>query len=123
LHPTRQSFAGDGALSEAAGDSRDFTPGVRQYEIQRRQRPAARYRDPPPEVKERIAREAEAILFWRGLAIRRQRFSLGLRLARARRGKRVFGSQRIDNGVAMSPHYAWDMAAPTGTPITRLPMA
>ena len=29
----------------------------------------------------------------------------------------MFGSQRIDNGVAMSPHYGVDMAAPVGTPI------
>ena len=29
----------------------------------------------------------------------------------------MFGSQRIDNGVPMAPHFGVDMAAPVGTPI------
>jgi hypothetical protein len=47
------------------GDSRSYTPTLRQYEIQRVSGLPQNTVTPPPEVKERIAREAEAIFLAR----------------------------------------------------------
>jgi murein DD-endopeptidase MepM/ murein hydrolase activator NlpD len=72
---------------------------------------------PPPEVRERIAREAEAIFLARLSDTPGSDFISGLDWPAPGIESGIFGSQRIDNGVPMSPHYGVDMAAPTGTPI------
>jgi len=99
------------------GDSRSFTPKVRQYEIQRVDGLPQNTVTPPPEVRERIAREAEAIFLARLGDTPGSDFLSGLDWPAPGVESGVFGSQRIDNGVPMSPHYGVDMAAPTGTPI------
>jgi murein DD-endopeptidase MepM/ murein hydrolase activator NlpD len=102
---------------DGGGDSRSFTPKVRQYEIQRINGLPQNTVTPPPEVKERIAREAEAIFLARLDDTPGNDFLAGFDWPAPGVESGVFGSQRIDNGVPMSPHFGVDMAAPTGTPI------
>jgi len=102
---------------DGGGDSRSYTPMVRQYEIQRINGLPQNTVTPPPEVKERIAREAEAIFLARLDDTPGSDFLTGLDWPAPGVESGVFGSQRIDNGVPMAPHYGVDMAAPTGTPI------
>ena len=99
------------------GDSRSFTPLVRQYEIQRVNGLPQKTVTPPPEVSARIAREAETIYLARLTDSAGTDFLSGFDWPAPGIESGVFGSQRIDNGVAVSPHYGVDMAAPTGTPI------
>ena len=72
---------------------------------------------PPPEVSERIAREAAAIYLARLTQSGGADFLSGFDWPAPGILSGVFGSQRIDNGVPMAPHFGVDMAAPTGTPI------
>jgi murein DD-endopeptidase MepM/ murein hydrolase activator NlpD len=102
---------------DGSGDSRSYTPIVRQYEIQRVNGLPQNTVTPPPEVKARIAREAEAIFLARLADSGGTDFLSGFDWPAPGIESGVFGSQRIDNGVPMSPHYGVDMAAPTGTPI------
>jgi len=102
---------------DGGGDSRSYTPIVRQYEIQRINGLPQNTVTPPPEVRERIAREAEAIFLARLDDTPGSDFLSGFDWPAPGVESGVFGSQRIDNGVPMSPHYGVDMAAPTGTPI------
>jgi murein DD-endopeptidase MepM/ murein hydrolase activator NlpD len=102
---------------DGGGDSRSFTPKVRQYEIQRVDGLPQNTVTPPPEVRERIAGEAEAIFLARLSDTPGGDFLSGFDWPAPGIESGVFGSQRIDNGVPMSPHYGVDMAAPTGTPI------
>jgi len=102
---------------DGGGDSRSYTPLVRQYEIQRVNGLPQNTVTPPPEVRERIAREAEAIYLARIGDTPGSDFLSGFDWPAPGLESGVFGSQRIDNGMPMSPHYGVDMAAPTGTPI------
>jgi murein DD-endopeptidase MepM/ murein hydrolase activator NlpD len=98
--------------------TQSYTPSVRQYEIQRVNGLPQETVTPPLEVLARIKKEAENIY------IARQRdtsgdddFLSGFDWPAPGIESGVFGSQRIDNGVPMAPHFGVDMAAPTGTPI------
>lgn len=102
---------------EGGGDSRSFTPVVRQYEVQRVNGLPQNTVTPPPEVVARIEREAETIYLARLGDTPGSDFLSGFDWPAPGIESGVFGSQRIDNGVPMSPHYGVDMAAPTGTPI------
>jgi murein DD-endopeptidase MepM/ murein hydrolase activator NlpD len=102
---------------DGGGDSRSFTPTVRQYEIQRVNGLPQNTVTPPPEVEARIAHEAETIYLARLNDSGGSDFLSGFDWPAPGIESGVFGSLRIDNGVAMSPHYGVDMAAPTGTPI------
>ena len=102
---------------DGGGDSRTFTPTARQYEIQRVNGLPQKTVTPPPEVLARIAHEAETIYLARLTDSSGSDFLSGFDWPAPGIESGVFGSQRIDNGVPMSPHYGVDMAAPTGTPI------
>jgi murein DD-endopeptidase MepM/ murein hydrolase activator NlpD len=99
-------------------ETQSYAPSARQYEIQRVNGLPQETVTPPPEVLARIKKEAENIY------IARKRdtagdddFLSGFDWPAPGIESGVFGSQRIDNGVAMAPHFGVDMAAPTGTPI------
>lgn len=99
-------------------ETQSYAPTVRQYEIQRVNGLPQETVTPPPEVLARIKKEAENIY------IARQRdtsgngdFLSGFDWPAPGVESGVFGSQRIDNGIPMAPHFGVDMAAPTGTPI------
>jgi murein DD-endopeptidase MepM/ murein hydrolase activator NlpD len=102
---------------DGGGDSRSFTPTKRQYDIQRVDGLPQHTVTPPPEVRARIAREAETIYLARLADSAGADFLAGFDWPAPGILSGIFGSQRIDNGVPMSPHYGVDMAAPTGTPI------
>jgi murein DD-endopeptidase MepM/ murein hydrolase activator NlpD len=103
--------------SDGGGDSRSFAPTVRQYETQRVEGLPQKTVTPPPEVRARIAREAETIYLTRLSDSAGSDFLSGFDWPAPGILSGVFGSQRIDNGVPMTPHYGVDMAAPVGTPI------
>jgi len=102
---------------DGGGDSRSFTPSARQYETQRVNGLPQKTVTPPPEVQARIAHEAETIYLARLTDSGGTDFLSGFDWPAPGIESGVFGSQRIDNGVPMSPHYGVDMAAPVGTPI------
>jgi murein DD-endopeptidase MepM/ murein hydrolase activator NlpD len=102
---------------DGGGDSRSFTPTPRQYEIQRVNGLPQKTVTPPPEVEARIAHEAEAVYLARLNDSPGTDFLSGFDWPAPGIESGLFGSQRIDNGVPMAPHYGVDMAAPTGTPI------
>jgi murein DD-endopeptidase MepM/ murein hydrolase activator NlpD len=99
------------------GDSRSFTPAVRQYEIQHVNGLPQNTVTPPPEVTERIRREAADIYLARLSDTNGSDFLSGFDWPAPGIESGIFGSQRIDNGTPVSPHYGVDMAAPVGTPI------
>jgi len=102
---------------DGGGDSQSFTPTARQYEIQRVNGLPPETVTPPPEVRARIAREAETIYLARLTDSPGSDFLSGFDWPAPGIESGVFGSQRIDNGVPMAPHFGVDMAAPVGTPI------
>ena len=102
---------------DGGGDSRSFTPAARQYDIQHVNGLPQNTVTPPADVKARIERESEAIYLARLADSDGSDFLSGFDWPAPGIESGIFGSQRIDNGVPMSPHYGVDMAAPTGTPI------
>jgi murein DD-endopeptidase MepM/ murein hydrolase activator NlpD len=102
---------------DGGGDSRSFTPTARQYETQEVNGLPQKTVTPPPEVRERIAREAETVYLMRLNDSAGSDFLSGFDWPAPGILSGVFGSRRIDNGVPMAPHYGVDMAAPVGTPI------
>jgi murein DD-endopeptidase MepM/ murein hydrolase activator NlpD len=102
---------------DGGGDSRPFTPTLRKYDIQRVDGLPQNTVTPPPEVRERIAKEAEEIYLARLVDSGGSDFLFGLDWPAPGRESGVFGSQRINNGIPGAQHYGVDMAAPTGTPI------
>jgi len=103
--------------SDGAVESRSYTPTVRQYDIQHVDGLPQNTVTPPPEVLERIKREAGEIYVARQRDMPGSDFLSGFDWPAPGRESGVFGSQRIDNGIPMTPHFGVDMAAPTGTPI------
>ena len=102
---------------DGGGDSKSYTPSVRQYEIQRVNGLPQNTVSPPPQVEARIAREAAAIYLARLTESEGSDFLSGFDWPAPGIESGVFGSQRIDNGVPVEPHFGVDMAAPVGTPI------
>jgi murein DD-endopeptidase MepM/ murein hydrolase activator NlpD len=102
---------------DCGGDTRSYTPTVRTYDIQHVNGLPQHTVTPPPEVNERIAHEAELIYLARLTDSAGSDFLSGFDWPAPGIESGIFGSQRIDNGTPMSPHYGVDMAAPTGTPI------
>ncbi|HXS06647.1 MAG TPA: M23 family metallopeptidase [Rhizomicrobium sp.] len=98
-------------------ETQSYTPTVRQYEIQHVNGLPQNTVTPPPEVLERIKKEAAEIYQARQRDTDGADFLGGFDWPAPGIESGVFGSQRIDNGIPMAPHFGVDMAAPTGTPI------
>jgi murein DD-endopeptidase MepM/ murein hydrolase activator NlpD len=98
-------------------ETRDVVPVLRHYEIQHINGLPEKYVSPPADVIARIARENAMV----GEA--RKRDTAGIAFAQPfdwpAKGivSGTFGSQRIDNGKPMAPHFGVDIAAPEGRPI------
>ena len=103
---------------DGGGDSRSFTPTARTYEIQHVNGLPQNTVTPPPEVLARIdAGSGRHLSGAADATATGSDFLSGFDWPAPGIESGVFGSQRIDNGVPMAPHYGVDMAAPTGTPI------
>ncbi|HEY2836461.1 MAG TPA: M23 family metallopeptidase [Rhizomicrobium sp.] len=102
---------------DGSTETQTYTPSARQYEIQRVNGLPQNTVTPPPEVLERIKKEAAEIYQARQRDTEGADFLKGFDWPAPGIESGVFGSQRIDNGVPMTPHFGVDMAAPTGTPI------
>ena len=102
---------------DGGGDTRSFTPSKRKYDIQRINGLPQNTVTPPKEVEERISRESANIYLARLTNAPGNDFLSGFDWPAPGIESGVFGSQRIDNGTPLSPHFGVDMAAPTGTPI------
>ncbi len=102
---------------DGGGDSRSYTPTVRRYEEQRVSGLPPNTVTPPPQVRARIAHEAETIYLARLYDSAGSDFLTGFDWPAPGIESGVFGSRRIDNGVPMARHWGVDMAAPLGTPI------
>lgn len=102
---------------DGGGDSRSYTPTARTYDIQRVNGLPQETVTPPKAVLARIEKENETIYLARLKDSKGDDFLSGFDWPAPGIESGVFGSQRIDNGVPMSPHFGVDMAAPVGTPI------
>lgn len=104
-------------FSDIESETHVITPVVRHYDIQKVNGLPENTVHIPPEVEERIRRENAMV------AEARKRDTAATDFAKPFdwpvRGivSGTFGSQRIDNGTPMSPHFGVDIAAAKGTPI------
>ncbi len=98
-------------------ETQSYSSTTRQYDIQHINGLPQNTVTPPPEVLARIKREAGEIYAARQRDMPGNDFLSGFDWPAPGIESGVFGSQRIDNGVPMTPHFGVDMAAPTGTPI------
>ena len=99
--------------------ARVYTLSVEHQEYQTRQLTVApRYVEPPPEVGERIAREArqQAAIFATVTEERLWRGSWGRPVPG--RATSAFGSRSVFNGQPRNPHSGADFRAAEGTPVT-----
>ena len=103
--------------SDGRSDTRMVSPDVREFDVQRIDGLPQQYVSPPPELQERISRDARAVVEARMHDINETWFAEefiwpvdGIVTSR-------FGNQRILNGEPRAPHYGIDLAVPAGTPI------
>jgi murein DD-endopeptidase MepM/ murein hydrolase activator NlpD len=89
----------------------------RSYKVQRINGISKQMMDPSPEELSRIQQEAEIAKAARINFSKRNNFTENFVWPLKGRISGVYGSQRILNGEARSPHYGVDIAAPTGTPV------
>lgn len=92
--------------------------------VERRQWPVQSITGLPPaqvtpdaEALKRIAAERERLAAARAADGAQTHFAEGFVLPARGRVSGVFGSQRILNGEPRQPHFGFDIAAPTGTPL------
>ena len=104
-------------FADGTSESLECTPAIRKYEIQHINGLPQQFVTPPPETIARIRRESALIGEARTRDTDGLDFVNGFDWPAPGILSGVFGSQRIDNGVAMAPHFGVDMAAPVGTPI------
>lgn len=72
---------------------------------------------PPPAIAERIAREQAAVAKARQRDDAREDYAVAFAWPVEGRVSGAWGSQRILNGTPKDPHYGFDIAAPSGTPV------
>ena len=108
-----QVRSADGDVSE-----QKFAVSKREYHIERIEGLPQKTVTPDPETAARIEREQARVAQARMRDDAREDFLHGFALpVSGARISGVYGSQRVDNGVAKAPHMGLDMAVPEGTPI------
>lgn len=113
IDPVTVSVTGEDGL--ILSRTLDIRPRV--YSIQRVDGLPGSRVTPPPELSERIAREAARISLARSHDDKRADFESGFIWPLQGPITGVYGSQRILNGEPRQPHYGVDIAAPSGTPV------
>ncbi len=103
--------------ADGAGDARDVTAIVRQYDVQHVNGLPQNTVTPPAEVIERIRAEHARLAAARKTDSEHVWFVDPFEWPAPGIMSGVFGSQRIDNGTPMAPHFGVDMANIEGTPI------
>jgi len=99
-----------------------FTVAQRKYDVQKVEGVPQETVEPPPEVLDRIAREAALVASARSGSDPRLDYLAGFTRPLEGRISGVYGSQRYYNGIPRNPHYGLDIAAPTGA-LVRAPAA
>jgi murein DD-endopeptidase MepM/ murein hydrolase activator NlpD len=95
-------------------ETRTFDVARRNYDIQRIEGVPQETVTPPPEVLERIQREAAMVYRARSGTTPRFDYLTGFTKPLEGPITGVYGSQRIYNGTPKNPHFGLDIAAPTG---------
>ncbi len=98
-------------------ETREIVPVVRKYDIQHVDGLPQKFVTPPAEVLERIKRENAMVAEVRKRDTAAVDFAAPFDWPAKGILSGTFGSQRIDNGTPMAPHFGVDIAAPEGTPI------
>jgi murein DD-endopeptidase MepM/ murein hydrolase activator NlpD len=104
-------------FADGSSEGRDVVPTARQYSVQRVNGLPQSTVTPPPEIVERIKREHARLAEARKVDSDHLWFADAFDWPAPGRMSGVFGSQRIDNGTPMTPHFGVDMANAEGTPI------
>lgn len=108
-------------IEVAAGEGRHRSDSIavrtREYPVQRIDGLPESKVTPPPEVLERIHREAALASKARSIDDARTDFLGGFVWPLDGPVTGVYGSQRILNGEPRRPHFGVDVAAPVGTPV------
>ena len=89
----------------------------REYQVQRVNGVEQKHVTPPPELTERIAREAELVNRARQLDDTRTDFLQDFIWPLEGPITGVYGSRRVYNGTPKSPHYGLDIAGPLGAKV------
>jgi hypothetical protein len=97
--------------------TRSVSPQKRNFIIQRINGLPEQYVSPPPEVLERIKRDAYAVGEARARDTDAMWFADNFIWPADGPISSIYGSQRILNGEPREPHYGVDIAAPEGAPI------
>ncbi len=105
------------SYADGATETQNIVPIVRKYEIQTVTGLPQKFVTPPPEDVARIHAEHARLAIARRADTPETWFSEPFDWPFPGIVSGVYGSQRIDNGVAMAPHLGVDIAAPSGTPI------
>jgi len=100
-----------------APEERELQIAPHEYHIERIDGLPPETVTPPPEVLERIQKEAELVAEARARRDQRDDFSAGFTWPANGRLSGFYGSQRVLNGEPRRPHYGVDVAAPVGTPV------
>jgi murein DD-endopeptidase MepM/ murein hydrolase activator NlpD len=91
-----------------------FVVVQRQYQVQHVNGVEQKHVTPPPELTERIAREAELVSVARNRDDARQDFLQDFIWPLSGPITGVYGSRRVYNGTPRAPHYGLDIAGPVG---------
>jgi murein DD-endopeptidase MepM/ murein hydrolase activator NlpD len=97
--------------------TRSVTPQTRNFVIQRIDGLPEQYVSPPPDILERIKRDAYAVGEARARDSDEMWFADKFIWPTDGPISSIYGSQRILNGQPREPHYGVDIAAPEGAPI------
>jgi len=104
-------------FADGKTETRNVLPIVRHYEIQRINGLPEPYVKPPPEMQARIVRENALVAEARKRDTAANAFAEPFDWPAKGIVSSTFGSQRIDNGEPMAPHFGVDIAAAANSPI------
>jgi murein DD-endopeptidase MepM/ murein hydrolase activator NlpD len=104
-------------FADGKAEVREVTPVARKYDIQKINGLPEKYVSPPPAVLERIKRENALVSEARKRDTAATAFAQHFDWPAKGIISGTFGSQRIDNGTPMAPHFGVDIAAPANSPI------